>query len=141
MLIYVSAHGVVNRDGEPCLLVEDSSPLDAATWLPVKNLCERICEVKPDERTRKVLVLDCNRIEVSGQCGLLYNSFAEQLKDLVENKLDKKVCRNLVVLNSTSPGEVAWAAPELGGSAFGYFFCQAHQRSRGRRRRRRTVAE
>ena len=125
VLIYVSAHGVVNRDGEPCLLVEDSSPLDAATWLPVRSVCERICEIKPDERTRSVLVLDCNRIEVNGQCGLLYNSFAEQLKDLVENKLDKKLCRNLVVLNSTSPGEVAWAAPELGGSAFGYFFCQA----------------
>ena len=125
ILIYISAHGVVNKDGEPCLLLEDSVPFDAATWLPVRSLCERICEVKPDERTRNVLILDCNRIEVSGDCGLLYNSFAEQLKELVENKLDKKSCRNLVVLNSTDPGEVAWAAPELGGSAFGYFFCQA----------------
>lgn len=125
VLIYISAHGVVNKDGEPCLLLEDSEPFDAATWLPVRSLCERICEVKPDERTRNVLILDCNRMEVSGDCGLLYNSFAEQLKELVENKLDKKLCRNLVVLNSTDPGEVAWAAPELGGSAFGYFFCQA----------------
>jgi len=123
VLIYISAHGVVNKDGDPCLLLEDSAPLDATTWLPVRSLCEQICEVKPSERI--VLILDCNRIEVSGQCGLLYNSFAERLRQLVEDKLDKKLCRNLVVLNSTDPGEVAWAAPELGGSAFGYFFCQA----------------
>ena len=31
---------------------------------------------------------------------------------------------NLCVINSSSPGQIGWAAPELGGSAFGYFFAQ-----------------
>ncbi len=34
---------------------------------------------------------------------------------------------NLAVLNSTSPGQAAWASPDLGGSAFGHFFSQALQ--------------
>ena len=125
ILIYVSAHGLVDKEGDPCLLLEDSSPLNTSTWLPVKSLCEKICEIRPNEQIRKVLILDCNRVEFCGSIGLLYNSFAEQLQELVRIKLDKKLCRDLVVLNSTDPGEVAWSAPELAGSAFGYFFCQA----------------
>jgi hypothetical protein len=128
ILIYISAHGVVNRKNEPCLLLEDSNPLKEETWLDVKTLCENICEAQPKgnvKNVKKVLVLDCNRIDFNGSCGVLYNSFADQLKVLVERGLDKEKCRGLVVLNSTSPGQIGWAAPELGGSVFGSYFFQA----------------
>ena len=52
--------------------------------------------------------------------GLLYNDFAERLRDVVEQAR----VPNLVVLNSTSPGEIGWVAPELDGSVFSVFLCQ-----------------
>ena len=52
--------------------------------------------------------------------GLLYNSFAERLQSLVQ----ELNIPNLAVLNSTRPGQVGWAAPELKGSVFGYFLWQ-----------------
>jgi len=119
VVVYVSAHGVVNREGEPCLLLQDSSPLDAASWLPVDQVCKKFCQANPGAVHKKVLVLDCNRLEYDAPSGLLYNSFADELKDLVENKLDKKECAGLVVFNSASPGEIGWSAPERAASVFG----------------------
>ncbi len=133
ILVYLTAHGVVDSSGRPCLLLGFSDPTDEQTWLPMSQVLDEVSKHHP--RQKKLLVLDCNRMLVNWSCGLLYNSFADGLEALVS---DRKAPNNLAVLNSTSPGQFAWAAPELGGSAFGYFFFQGLRgRWRGRWKSRR----
>jgi hypothetical protein len=117
ILVYISAHGVVNDKNEPCLLLARSNPLNSETWLRLPDLFN---ELHQNKSVKTLLVLDCNRIDSNWSCGLLYNNFADALEELVRKTEEP----HLVVLNSTSPGETGVAAPELGGSVFGYFFCQ-----------------
>ena len=70
-------------------------------------------------------------MDANWQLGLLYNGFADGLTAMVE-KLD---IPNLYVLNSTSPGQYGWDAPELGGSVFGYFLAQGIEGPRMSNRR------
>ena len=122
VLIYVSMHGVVDGNGDPCLVPPGGSPLDAASWVKVRTLLDAIEDLSPKTGDRnKILILDCNRIQADWRLGVLYNSFADSLRELV---LEAKI-RNLVVLNSASPGQVGWSSPELRGSAFGYFLRRA----------------
>ena len=116
VLIYLSAHGIVNEKNEPCLLLARSKPEDPKTWLPLAKVLEALREYKKGTSVKKVLVLDCNRMDFNWSWGLLHNSFAERLRELVDKE------PNLVVINSTSPGQIGWAAPELGSSVFGHFF-------------------
>jgi len=120
VIIYISAHGVVNEADQPCLLLGRSDPLSSATWLPVESVLRELAEHKDSQgrSVRKILVLDCNRMDYNPSLGLLYNSFFEGLDRLVKESQDEQ----LVVINSTGPGEHAWASPELGGSVFGYYF-------------------
>ena len=119
-LLYLSVHGAVNGKGEPCLLPTGANPLDSTTWLPVRELLTKICEVKECSQVHKVVLLDCNRFDADWRWGVLYNSFAERLQAVVE----ELNLPQLVVVNSTGPGQVNWASAELNGSAFGYFAAQ-----------------
>ncbi|HEV7222982.1 MAG TPA: vWA domain-containing protein, partial [Pirellulales bacterium] len=125
VLIYLSAHGVVDREGRPCLVLADASGadldaasphLDAARWLRVSDLTARLHKWRPE--VNKLLLLDAGRMESNWNIGLLYNGFAEGLDEAVRD------APSVAVLNSTGPGEIGWAAPELQGSAFGFFVCQ-----------------
>jgi hypothetical protein len=117
VIIYVSVHGAVDADGHPALILPSASPLRSETWLKVTDLLERIkAEHLPDE-WHKLLILDCNRMSVNWSLGLLANTFADRLQDVVA---EKKI-PNLVILNSTSPGQTAWASADLSGSVFGHY--------------------
>ena len=124
VIIYLSMHGVVNEAGEPCLLPPGASASDTSQWLRVRELLAGL--FGPDrtgsrgDKVRKLLVLDAHRMDVNWRLGLLYNGFADRLPQVVE----EANVPNLVVLNSAGPGQLGWAAPELAGSVFGYFFSQ-----------------
>jgi hypothetical protein len=117
LVVYLSMHGAVNAEGEPCLLTRESSPLDSTTWLPLREVLQRIGTARQLPRSvRKLVILDCNRHLVDWNTGRLYNSFAERLPGLVaELGID-----NLVVLNSTGPGQQAGLAPDIQGTVFGH---------------------
>ncbi|MCC6127138.1 MAG: VWA domain-containing protein [Pirellulales bacterium] len=123
LAIYLSMHGAVNEEGEPCLIPPDAPPLDSSKWLRVSELLEelkRIFAGNPklrSEKVKKLLILDANRMDLNWSIGLLGNTFAERLPAVVK---DQNV-PGLVVLNSASPGQIGWAAPELRNSVFGYF--------------------
>ncbi|HKD37809.1 MAG TPA: vWA domain-containing protein [Pirellulales bacterium] len=117
VIIYVSMHGVVDGAGQPALIPPGGSPLRSDTWLKLGDLLERIKAERLPESWHKLLVLDCNRLSVNWRIGLLANGFADRLPEVVA----AHPIPNLVILNSTSPGEQAWSSSDLSGSVFGHF--------------------
>ena len=120
IVLYVSAHGVVDEGGRPCLLLSDADPLDSSTWVPVSELLNNISshdKLSAEPDTKTVLILDAGRMHANWSLGLLYNGFADQLVRAVEDA----GAENLFVLNSAGPGQIGWSTPELAGSVFGYY--------------------
>jgi hypothetical protein len=122
VLLYLSAHGVLDDDGQPVLLLgKRSKPSD--TTIPSATLPERVSIesllgiVKKDRPADStvVLFLDAGRIDTNWQLGMLYNGFAEKLKQVV----DAAAVPRLILINSTSPGQKGWCFSKRQGSAFG----------------------
>ncbi|MBI3860256.1 MAG: hypothetical protein HY290_00005, partial [Planctomycetia bacterium] len=111
IIIYISAHGVVNHEGKACLLLAESDPLDDATWLPLADVLKAIRQEPRFRDATKLLALDCCRIRSDWRLGILDNRFAER----VPGEIERAEIPNLAVLTSAGPGERAWAAPEFGG--------------------------
>ncbi|MCU0874297.1 MAG: hypothetical protein MUE50_18325, partial [Pirellulaceae bacterium] len=126
VIVYLSIHGAVDAQGQPCL-IPPGAALDGRGWLPVRELLQTLFvearSGRVPDHVRKLLVLDAGRIHSHWDAGILYNAFAERLSEVVA---DLKV-PNLAVLNSASPGQAARVSPELGGSVFGHFFSQGLQ--------------
>ena len=74
-------------------------------------------EVRLPRRRHLLVILDCNRIRVNWNLGVLYNSFAERVQQLVERKPPPR----MAVLLAAGPGQVNWASSDLGGSVFGRY--------------------
>ncbi len=121
VLLYVSMHGAVDGDGEPCFIPPGVPARDASCWLPVRRLLEEVFASdrpgKIDDRVHKVLILDADRIASSWRLGMVDRGFADRLRTVVEQL---KIPR-LHVLTSAGPGQTGWVAPELGGSLLAHF--------------------
>ena len=106
MILYVSMHGVVDGDGNPALIPPGASPLRSETWLKVSDLLERIKAKQFPDSWHKLLILDCNRMTVNWNLGLLANSFADgcrmcsrpkHIPNLVDSQFDESRPAGLVV--------------------------------------------
>lgn len=130
-VLYLSAHGVVNSSGEPCLLLANPRD-DQATkiWpganaeLPLVSLPQLIGKLRDEAKQNRgakfVVLLESNRIDSDWRLGVLENNFASSLtKYMNENATPGD--NSVVLINSASPGEVAQAYPEYGASGFGMF--------------------
>jgi hypothetical protein len=120
VIVYLSVHGAVNRSGEPCLLLPGFSAYDTDQWLRLHDLLQYLFYDDSPERLpeHKLLILDCNRMDMNWRLGMLYNSFAEGLEAVSK---DARI-PGLVILNSTRPGQVGWTSPDrLMGSVFAHF--------------------
>ena len=124
VIVYLSLHGAVDAQGRPCL-IPPGAATDDRDWLPVRELLHSLfVEDRPGrvpDQVQKLLILDAGRIASNWGAGILYNAFAERLPEV----LGELRVPNLAVLNSTGPGQTAWASPELGGSVFGHFLSRA----------------
>ncbi|TVP97577.1 MAG: VWA domain-containing protein [Planctomycetaceae bacterium] len=114
VVFYFSLHGLVDANGRPHLLPTDASPTDPATWLPVSEVLDRICDILPSS-VNKLVVLDSNRSASNWRIGQLHNTFADRL----EGVIDRDRHPGLVILNSTSANQIGWSGPALTGSLFG----------------------
>ena len=122
VVIYITAHGVLDDQGRPCLLLPESEPHDIATWLPVSDILQKIdSQAGLKKKTNKLLVLDCARIHSDWSLGVVANGFVAALPAVV----GEAAVPNLHVLTSTSGQQRTFAAPELGSSPFAYFFARA----------------
>ncbi|HWB13510.1 MAG TPA: vWA domain-containing protein [Pirellulales bacterium] len=118
VLLYLSAHGVVDEEGYPCLILPGGEPpFDCNRWLRLDRLIETLEKSRPG--VKKLLMLDAARMDANWNIGLLYNGFAEALSKSVAST------KSVAVLAAAGPGEVAHAAPELQGTPFGYFVARA----------------
>jgi len=117
LVVYLSMHGVVDGAGQPCLMPAGASPLASETWLTLDELLAHVKAAQLPESLKVVLLLDSNRQLVNWNIGLLYNSFAERLPEVVA----KAEMPNLVVLSSAGLGQRGWASADLKGSAFGQY--------------------
>jgi len=123
VIVYLSAHGVVDDQNQPCLLLSDADSLDSGTWMPIADLLAGLKEQQsqPQQASRKiVLVLDSGRIDDNWRLGILHNAYA----DVLPQAIKEADVPGLYVLNSTSSGQVAWPAPKLDGTAFGYYVAE-----------------
>lgn len=119
LMVYVSQHGVVNKDGEPCFL-SVTNPLKSDEWYRVEDLLLQIKDNKDRLRKRNfhnVLVfLDCNKIDTDWSLGVIDNGFAPALQRLYENRKD--LFDGVAILNSVRPGQRGWSSPRWGCSLF-----------------------
>jgi hypothetical protein len=134
VIVYLSMHGLVNENNEPCLLPPQASPWDSKDWLPVGSLLDDLLAKHADRDV--LLLLDCSRIDVDWSLGVLQNDFADRLRGVVKDKQRKY--RGLSVLCSAGPGQLGWTAPELGGSVFGYYVWRGLQGKADNNRDRRV---
>jgi hypothetical protein len=114
VIVYISAHGIVDGNNQPCLLPRGASISDSSSWIRVKDILEKLKPTEPDTPGR-LLVLDCNRIRMNWGLGVIYNSFAERVQQVAESYS----AENLAVIISAGPGQTNWAAADLSGSVFG----------------------
>ena len=116
-VIYISAHGLVNGQGHPCLVLPGHNPLDSRTWLPVAELFKALAPPAGGDRGTIVLLLDANRIDDAWSMGVLANTFSTALDNLIEQSPPP----NCAVITSASGLQSSVASPEISGTLFGYF--------------------
>ena len=83
----------------------------------MSDLLEHIKAQQLPASWHKLLILDCNRIDVNWRLGVLSDGFADGLADAVR----EANIPNFAILNSTSPGERGWASEDLAASVFGHY--------------------
>lgn len=116
LIVYISAIGAVNDSNQPCLILPGADPLDATTWLPMKEVLEAI--QAPEGQSRPTLiVLDCVRDTTLLAAGIVQNTFVDRLGELHQQGTAGKAA--ILVANQT--GDQAWTSSTLGQSVFGYF--------------------
>lgn len=131
VLVYLSAHGLLDDDGRPCLALATPAERTSGTppvaaplpaLVPIQDVLETIRDSRP-RKSHVVVFLDAGRIATNWQLGILYNGFADELPGVLRTVNDPA----LALINSAGPGQVAWTLPELKCSAFGLAVCQGLQ--------------
>lgn len=116
VLIYINGHGVVDKNGEPCLILPGYDPLATDQWLGMRQFVRSI-HAKVDPSTEIVLIVDCVKARRDWKLGVLVNTWQPRMKSLVEElSLD-----NLKVISAVGDYQVNEYSTELQGTVFGHF--------------------
>lgn len=118
LIIHLSAHGVLNGQGQPCLLFADADPLDDQTWVPLVQVLEAIGEhaVVSHNHARVLVILDTGKQPPDFRCGLLTCGFIDAAREQIRTL----PFSNFAVLLSCAESQTAWTAPEIQGTVFGF---------------------
>ncbi len=122
LIVYVSAYGICDSEGNPFLLPQDFevSRLESQnTGLPVKRLLELMTE---SPAATKLLVLDANHITYDPRLGIIQNDFVAAVQSLVEAA---PADPTMWVVCSSSLNEQPQVRQTRDGSVFGYHFFNA----------------
>jgi hypothetical protein len=119
LVLAISAHGGNDARG-PYLLPNDADLRDTPRQrIRLEAILDQLAKLPTGQR--KLLILDAVFMPSQAALGMLNNDFARGL-----NELDARIksIPNLIVICSTSPDELSWAAPEWGTTAFGHFLAE-----------------
>ena len=91
ILISINAQGLVNQNGEPCLLDRKSEPFDDKTWTTFESIFSQLREKIDTKKTNRhvVVFIDSGTAETDWSIGLLKDDFRERLREIVERS-DKR---------------------------------------------------
>ena len=109
LVIYVGLHGGTDSSGRPFLFT------GSGHRLPLEALLTTLA-AEPLRDKRKVLILDCGRLQPDPVYGQIHDDFAARLKGLDQAVWD---CPKLVVLCGAAEGQRGWESEELRTTAFG----------------------
>lgn len=131
VLVYLSAQGLVNAEGQPCLMIgsPDSAEnligppeaLPPDRLVPVEKLIETLSRTQSGARRHKskiVLLLDAVRWDRNWRLGIAANDFVTQLGALLE-RIGANLNSEVVVLSSCSDGERGLVDLKRGATLFG----------------------
>ena len=137
VVVYLSGQGVVDENSEPCLIDPATvDPINSQKWLRLEGLLKAVCDARPEARTKKLVLLDCGRIDSDWSLGVLKNDFCgARCRSGSTSQMP-----GTTVIASAGPGQRSHDAPELGGSVFGCFAARLVRRGRWRSRRRSQAA-
>ena len=108
VLLFLSAHGVVDSQARPCLLMSGSDPLDQRTWIPALDVVAYVNEFVSS--SRKALILDSGRIRENLPAGILHNGFADALQVALQESRSKACsCSIPRGLTSEAMRRLSWA--------------------------------
>ena len=128
MLIYLSGHGVLDAEGKPCLVLATDrgvnswqpqlSRLEDFPTLDLQKTLDTIADCYAGQSgVKKVVLLDCSRIHVNPELGILENRFDEALAGL-------RLKDDMFVLSSAGSAQLGWTLPDRRASAFGFYVCK-----------------
>jgi Mg-chelatase subunit ChlD len=117
IVLYLRMHSTVDGLGVPCLIPPGASPFNSDSWLPVKDLLERFRAQQVPDSTPKLVILDCSSVLVNWNQGIVYNTFASRLPEVVQSA----AIPNLTILNAAGPSEIGATSKELRRGIFGYY--------------------
>lgn len=115
-IIYLAGLGA-RRDNTVYLLPADARPDDPDSWLSMKDIFDKIKELRSEH---VLLLLDIASPMTDLYRGPLINDVAEALDSWLNQHVTFEKNR-LLVLTSCSKGEVSHTMPSQGKSAFGYY--------------------
>ncbi|MCY2967912.1 MAG: VWA domain-containing protein [Planctomycetota bacterium] len=113
---YVSAHGLVNSQHEPCLAVRATRADDDRNWITLSQILERIQKSRSRGQV-SLLILDSTRHPPLVEAGQLASDFVDRVIETVRAKGGD----DLLVLTSAGRGERAWGAPSFRETVFGHY--------------------
>lgn len=131
LLVYVNAYGVslwdpARKQSQPYLLGSDftvptkTGDPEQFGAIPFRQVLQAVVDCNAD---KKILVLDCQRLDHHWPMGMLQNDFITQAQ--VElNNLDAAKTQGLHVLFSCSGNETTYYDAEFGLSVFGRYFLE-----------------
>ena len=117
VVLYFRMHSAVDGSGVPCLVPPGASPFNSDTWLPLKDVLERFQKQRVPDSMHKLVILDCSSELVNWNQGVLFNTFASRLPEVVSSAN----IPNLVVLNAAGLAEISATSVELRRGIFGRF--------------------
>ncbi|MCA9137335.1 MAG: VWA domain-containing protein [Planctomycetales bacterium] len=126
LIVWISMHGVAEQAGDAIHLIPPgASPTEPESWIDFQTLADQLEKV--DDRRQVLLILDCNRMLVNWNVGLIANRFADKVASAYRKRIeddrtdDRHRARNLSILMSAGSGQVSAASADLNGSVFGTY--------------------
>ncbi|MCO8120435.1 VWA domain-containing protein [Stieleria sp. TO1_6] len=121
LVLWISLHGVADVDSETAYLIPPGgTATDPESWVDFNDLLDRLEKTGRDQNT--LLILDCHRMQVNWNIGLLANQLTTRVESLVQKRnAASPNAGTLAVLMSAGRDQVAMVSPDLGGSVFGHY--------------------